>query len=152
MGAESIVAMTVAFAIGYLWARSISSRSKTKKTILERKIDAIINHLGFKFDLSEILTLSVALLCLLFVGPELGLGIEVLGVLELFGVELFVLSFVAPLIFYGFKIESWVTRIDPYFFVPSSKQVIENPGIVGHAIPGYVVLTFWVASISFLAT
>ena len=52
------------------------------------------------------------------------LGIEMLGVLELFGVELFVLVFAAPLMFYWFKVRFWVSRIAPCIFVPSSKTGI----------------------------
>jgi len=99
-----------------------------------------------------ILTLLVATLCLVLAGPELGVGLELLGLLDLLGVELFLFCFSVPILFYWFRFENWLYRVDPYFFLPSVKQVQEYPGLVAHSIPGYVVTLFWVAGIPFIAT
>lgn len=100
----------------------------------------------------KLLTLGVAIICLLLVGPELGLGLELLGLLDLFGVELFLLCFAAPITFYWFRFQLWLGKIDPYFFVPSRQQVCEYPSIVAHAIPGYIGLILWFAGLTVIVS
>jgi hypothetical protein len=85
--------------------------------------------------------------CVLIVGPELGLGLELLATVELLGLEMFVFCFIAPFWHYMYRLESWLQKIDPYLFVPSKQQVLTVPGILAHAIPGYMVLLLWCASI-----
>ena len=94
----------------------------------------------------------VFIACLLIAGPELGLGLELIALVDLLGVELILFCFAAPLWFYWYGIQSWLTKLDPYYFVPSPRQVLASPGILAHAIPGYLPLLFWAVSISVIAS
>ena len=85
-------------------------------------------------------------------GPELGLGMELIGLMDLLGIELFLFCFAAPIMFYWFMLEDWFCGFDPYYFIPTLRQVRAHPGLIAHAIPGYVVALFWVASIPFIVT
>jgi len=84
------------------------------------------------------------LLIVAMAGPEVGLGAEMFALLDGLGAELFLLCFVVGLRLYLRILLAWVRlfleRIDPYFFVPSHKQIAVCPGIVVHAIPLYVTL------------
>lgn len=99
-----------------------------------------------------ILTLFVAALCIFLAGPELGIALESLGLLHLLGAELFLLCFAVPAIFYFYRLEKWLHQLDPYFFIPARTQLGEQPGLVAHMIPGYVVSLLWIASLTFVVT
>jgi hypothetical protein len=94
----------------------------------------------------------VVLACLTVAGPELGIGLELVGLVDLLGVELFLFCFVTPLWFYWYRFLSWLYKSDPYFFIPSSKQILECPNLFAHAIPGYIVLLLWASSIFVFAS
>ena len=96
---------------------------------------------------NKIYTICIVSLCLAVAGPELGIGIELVGLVELFGVELFLFCFVAPLLFYWYQLGAWIYKIDPYFFIPSRKQILACPGLIAHSIPGYVIFILWASSI-----
>ena len=90
---------------------------------------------------------AIVIGCVLVAGPELGIGLELLATVELLGIEMFVFCFIAPLWFCLYRLESWFQRIDPYFFMPTRHQILATPGILAHAVPGYMVLLLWCASI-----
>jgi hypothetical protein len=94
----------------------------------------------------------VVIACLLVAGPELGFGLELIALVDLFGIELILFCFAAPLWFYYFEFQSWLYKFDPYYFVPSTRQALSTPGILAHAIPGYMPLLFWVVSLSVIAS
>jgi hypothetical protein len=89
----------------------------------------------------------VVLICLALAGPEIGIGFELIGLVDLLGIELFLFCFTAPLWFYWYRIQSWLYKSDPYFFIPSSKQILACPNLLAHAIPGHIVLLLWASSI-----
>jgi len=96
-----------------------------------------------KFSTKWLLQATVILSVLVIAGPEFGIGLELFAISELLGTELFLLSFLI-----GFRMLStayvinptiaFLQRIDPYFFLPTRHQVAVVPGIVAHAIPGFV--------------
>lgn len=85
------------------------------------------------------LRVMVVLLCFIVAGPELGLGFELVAVLDALGLELFVLAFTAPLWVYWYRAKSFLERIDPYFFIASRSQLKECPALFSHAIPFFVL-------------
>ncbi len=83
------------------------------------------------------------LLIVLVAGPEFGLAIESLAVLNVLGAELFFVSLLLgvrslPLAAALVPLRGWVERWDPYFFIPSWTQVRACPALCCHAIPGLV--------------
>ena len=76
------------------------------------------------------------LLIALVAGPEIGIGLEATALLDLMGAELFLLAFGGAhvILFWG-HIKNFCEHIDPYFFIPTSQQIAQVPGIVVHAIP-----------------
>ena len=80
----------------------------------------------------------VALLLIgLVAGPELGIGAEAIALLDLMGAELFLLALGgAQIILFWERIKDFCEGIDPYFFIPTRRQIVQVPGIVAHAIPG----------------
>jgi hypothetical protein len=72
-------------------------------------------------------------------GPEMGIALELIGLIDLVGVELF-LSLVLGGVLWRIGavltgINRFFERLDPFFFVPSRQQVVSCPGILVHAIP-----------------
>jgi len=103
-----------------------------------------------KLDLAKrkkFYTLVAVIGCVFIAGPELGIGLELLATAELLGIELLIFCLVAPFWFYTYRLESWFQKIDPYFFIPSRQQILATPGILAHAVPGYMVLLLWCTSI-----
>ena len=79
------------------------------------------------------------LLCLVMAGPEIGLGLELIALIELSGAELFLFYFTAPLWFYWYKVQTWLRKADPYFFVPCREHLFQCPSLIAHAIPFLLV-------------
>lgn len=97
-----------------------------------------------RFATQWLLRITVILFVLVLAGPELGIGLELFAITELLGAELFVISFLVGirLLFTACllaPILGFLERIDPYFFIPTRNQIALAPGIVAHAIPGFVV-------------
>lgn len=94
-------------------------------------------------SLKLLLKIVAVLVIILLAGPEFGVGLELLAILDVMGAELFLLSFVI-----GFRaLPIWgvfrlvidaFEKIDPYFFIPSGMQIRSCPGMVAHALPGFV--------------
>ncbi len=73
----------------------------------------------------------------LVAGPEIGIGAEATALLDLMGAELFLLALGgAQIILFWGRIKDFCEHIDPYFFIPTRRQIAQVPGIVAHAIPG----------------
>ncbi|HJR70150.1 MAG TPA: hypothetical protein VKA43_08945 [Gammaproteobacteria bacterium] len=86
---------------------------------------------------------ALVVVCILIAaGPEIGIALELIGLLDLVGVELFF-----ALVFGGLLLrvrailsglEQFFGRLDPFFFIPTRQQVANYPGILVHAVPGLV--------------
>jgi hypothetical protein len=91
-----------------------------------------------------VLRLVVVTLILLVAGAEIGIALQLVGVIDLVGVELFLMFFFA-----GFRwrltlaasvVRAFLERMDPFFFIPTRSQVVSCPTLLVHAVPGLVSL------------
>jgi uncharacterized membrane protein len=90
----------------------------------------------------QLLRALVVVCILIAAGPDIGIALELLGLLDLVGVELF-LSLVFGGLLLRFRailsrLEQCLERLDPFFFIPTRRQVANYPGILVHAVPGLV--------------
>lgn len=88
---------------------------------------------------SRILRTAVVLLILVAAGAELGIALELIGMVDLVGVEIF-LSLIFGGVLWRIRamfagINRLLERLDPFFFVPGRQQVASCPGILVHAVP-----------------
>lgn len=84
--------------------------------------------------------IALIFLCLAIAGPEFGIGLELLVLVDAFGIELILLSLTATLWNYWYFVRSTLEEIDPYFFISSSKDIVKCPALLAHAIPGSMSL------------
>jgi hypothetical protein len=89
-----------------------------------------------------VLRFIVVALILLVAGAEIGIALQLVGLVDLVGVELFLTFF-----FGGFlsrfsvaakAIKGALEKLDPFFFIPTRSQVISCPTVLVHAVPGLV--------------
>jgi hypothetical protein len=86
---------------------------------------------------------ALVIVCILIAaGPEIGIALELIGLVDLVGVELF-LSLVFGGLLWRLRavlsgLEQFLERLDPFFFVPTRQQVATYPAILVHAVPGLV--------------
>ena len=59
----------------------------------------------------------VIILCLAIAGPEIGVGFELIALVDAFGVELILLSLTASLWSYWNFVKSKLEEFDPYFLI-----------------------------------
>jgi len=76
---------------------------------------------------------------LVVAGPELGLGLELLVLLDLMGIELFLFVFSVRALFYSRMLIIQVQKLDPYFFLSSRREVADCPALLAHATPFFVL-------------
>lgn len=81
---------------------------------------------------------AIVLMCFALAGPELGIGIELILLIDAFGIELLLLSLTASMWNYWYYIRGLIERIDPYFFLSPLRDIRKCPGLIAHAIPGYM--------------
>jgi hypothetical protein len=91
-----------------------------------------------------VLRFLVVALIFLVAGAEIGIALQLVGVIDLVGVELF-LTFFFGGFFWRFRvaanvIKSALERLDPFFFIPTRSQVVSCPTLLVHAVPGLVGL------------
>ena len=91
---------------------------------------------------STVFKILLMSLCLTIGGPELGIGLEMLGLLNLMGVELFVFAFSLPILYYGSMAFYKVQEFDPYYFTSPRKDLAQCPALLAHAIPFFIVAMF----------
>lgn len=84
--------------------------------------------------------IAVIFVCLAIAGPEFGVGLELLVLVDTFGLELILLSLTASVWNYWNYVISKLEELDPYFFVSSSKDILKCPALLAHAIPGSMSL------------
>jgi len=86
---------------------------------------------------------ALVVVCILIAaGPEIGIAFELIGLVDLLGVELF-LSLVFGGLLWRLRailsgLKQFLERRDPFFFVPTRQQVAIYPPILVHAVPGLV--------------
>ncbi|GJM12273.1 MAG: hypothetical protein DHS20C12_06760 [Pseudohongiella sp.] len=83
---------------------------------------------------------AIILFCLAIAGPEFGVGLELIVLVDAFGLELIILSLTASLWNQWNYVISKLEEIDPYFFISSSKDIVKCPALLAHAIPGSMSL------------
>ncbi len=98
-----------------------------------------------------ILKLSLLLVCMVLAGPELGIGLEMIGLLNLMSVEIFLLMFSVPLLYLGQAIVYRLEELDPYFFLSPRKDFLECPALIAHAIPFFIASLFVVISSAYFS-
>jgi putative effector of murein hydrolase LrgA (UPF0299 family) len=98
-----------------------------------------------EFAKNQTLRLIAILLIVLIAGPEIGIALDLTILLDIVGAELFLLSFIVgirmmPWRFIVDRVVTFLYRIDPYFFIPSARQIRQCPPIAVHAVPCFVAL------------
>jgi len=91
-----------------------------------------------------VLRFIVVALIFLVAGAEIGIAFQLVGVIDLVGVELFLTFFFGGFL-WRFRvaanvIKSALERLDPFFFIPTRSQVVSCPTLLVHAVPGLVGL------------
>lgn len=84
--------------------------------------------------------------CLAVAGPELAMGLELLVLLDLMGIELFLFAFSVPALFFSRMVIHEIQKFDPYFFISPRRDIVYCPALLAHAIPFFIVSLFVVAS------
>ena len=92
--------------------------------------------------------IAVIILCLAIAGPELGVGLELIALVDAFGVELILLSLTASLWSYWNFVKSKFEEYDPYFFISPLKDIFKCPALLAHAIPGSMSLLMFVLALT----
>jgi len=98
----------------------------------------------------RLLRFLAIILIILIAGPEAGLGVEAFAALDALGAELFLTSLIVglrmlPIWFIFDRLNKLIERLDPYFFVPSVRQIRDCPPIAVHALPFFVFIVIAVA-------
>ena len=90
----------------------------------------------------------IVLLIFLVVGPEFGIGVEFVVLMDFLGVELFLLALLAGLRlpYVTNLVHSASMKADPYYFIPTRAQMLSCPGLLARTLPGpascYFLLAF----------
>lgn len=92
--------------------------------------------------------IAIIFLCLAMAGPELGMGLEMIALVDAFGVELFLFSLSAYLLGYRTFVKAKLEEFDPYFFVSPLKDILKCPALLAHAIPGSMGLFMFVLALT----
>lgn len=88
--------------------------------------------------------IAVIAICLAIVGPEFGVGLELIVLVDTFGLELILFSLTAQLWSYWSYAKSKLEEIDPYFFLSPPNDILNCPALLAHAIPGSMSLLMFV--------
>jgi hypothetical protein len=91
-----------------------------------------------------VLRFIVVALIFLVAGAEIGIALQLVGVIDLVGIELFLMFFFGGFL-WRFRVAAHVIkaaleRLDPFFFIPTRSQVICCPTLLVHAVPWLVAL------------
>jgi hypothetical protein len=88
------------------------------------------------------------LLIFLVFGPEFGIGLEMVVLMDFLGVELFLFALLVGLRlpYFTHLVHSASMKVDPYYFIPTRAQMVSCPGMLAHTVPGpasfYFLLAF----------
>ena len=104
-------------------------------TVTNEKLKALLRD--------PLLRVLAILLVAIMAGAEIGIGMELAAMLDVLGAEMFLFTFIVgvrmlPIWIIFDRLAGLLQRVDSYFFVPSAKQVAHCPGIVMHALPGFM--------------
>jgi hypothetical protein len=93
----------------------------------------------------RLLRVLALVLIVLIAGPEVGLEAEAVATLNAIGADLFLASLIiglhmVPIRYVLDRLKKFVERLDPYFFIPSSRQVRDCPPIIWHALPFCILM------------
>jgi len=88
---------------------------------------------------------AVLLIVTITAAPEVAVfAADLFVMLDVLGAELFLLCFAVGARLYVrmfvYSFRTFMERLDPYFFIPSRRQIAQCPGISAHSVPGYVSL------------
>jgi hypothetical protein len=81
-------------------------------------------------------------------GPEFRIGLELIALVNAFGLELFLLSITASMWSHWYFIRSKLEKLDPYFFFSPPKDILKCPALIAHAVPGSMGLLVVVLGIT----
>ena len=86
----------------------------------------------------------IVFLCLVLAGPEFGIGLELIILIDVFGIELLLFSLSAYFwVYWGF-LKSKLEELDPYFFISPAKDILRCPALLAHAVPGSMGLFIFI--------
>lgn len=88
--------------------------------------------------------LAILILCLAMAGPELGIGLEMIALVDVMGIEFVLLSLTGTLWGYWNVVKTKLEEYDPYFFVSPAKDLMKCPALLAHMIPGSMSLLMFV--------
>jgi hypothetical protein len=91
-----------------------------------------------------VLRFIVVALIFLVAGAEIGIALQLVGFIDLVGVELFLALFFSGVLWRvkvaANVVKSALERLDPFFFIPTRSQVASCPTLLVHVVPGLVGL------------
>lgn len=92
--------------------------------------------------------LALIILLLIMAGPEFGAGLELIALVDAFGVELFLVSLSAYFWSYWAYAKTKLEAFDPYFFLSPLRDIVRCPALLAHAIPGSMGLLMFVLALT----
>ena len=92
--------------------------------------------------------LALIFLLLIIAGPEFGMGLELIALVDAFGIELFLFTLSAYFWSYWAYVKSKLEALDPYFFLSPLKDIVRCPALLAHAIPGSMGLFMFVLALT----
>jgi len=98
--------------------------------------------------LTKFQTITVIILCLVLAGPELGIALELVVLVDAMGIELILLSLSASLWGHWQYVLAKLEEYDPYFFMSPMKDIVKCPGLLAHAIPGSMSILMLVLTLT----
>ena len=99
-------------------------------------------------QISRFKTIGIILICLVLAGPEFGVALELIALINAFGIELFLLSITASMWVHWYFIKSKLEKWDPFFFFSPPRDILKCPALIAHAIPGSMGLLVLVLGIT----
>jgi len=92
--------------------------------------------------------IAMVLLCLTIAGPEFGVGLEMIALVDAFGIELFLFSLSTYSLGYWKFLKANLEELDPYFFLSPLNDLVRCPALLAHAIPGSMGLLMFVLALT----
>ena len=85
--------------------------------------------------LTRVHKVIILIICLALAGPELGMGLELIALVNAMGMELILLALSATLWGHWRYVLGKLEEYDPYFFISPVRDIVKCPGLLAHAIP-----------------
>ncbi|PCI77461.1 MAG: hypothetical protein COB20_08105 [SAR86 cluster bacterium] len=93
----------------------------------------------------------ILIFCLALAGPELGIGLELIVLVDAFGIELLLISLTASLWSYWYFVKAKLEEFDSYFFTSPLRDILKCPALLAHAIPGSMGLFMFVLGLTVIS-